>query len=524
MPIKKCTADGKDGWKWGDDGKCYTGPDAKEKAAEQGRAIKANAFLVNSSEALPEVLTTNLTGYQIRLTKFEGRDHIVVPVVMLTEGVHAGSGGPLYYPAEEIAKFPAAWNGRPVPVLHPVDDDGFPVSCNSPDVLESRNVGHVFNTRFSKGKLIAQLWLSVEKLGKVDDQLLQRLNAKEPIEVSTGLFLSVDNQSGEWNGEEYVGVAREFRPDHLALLPIGTGACSLKDGCGIRTNSSPLDFQGMWQRLVALAAPSFGQISNLIQSKLRENNGPVGSVIEANGVYHWLEEVWPEYFVYTKEASGKTEYFKQEYKVNKDGTEVVFTTDPVPVKLERKYTEITKNEGGNDVDKKEKIKFLTDNGCQCSAEQLEVLEDAILDNMLKTVQNQLAVNKELKDQLAANQIAAKELEDKVKALETAKPTDNQTPPKTLEELLALASPEMQGVLGRAVARDRQLKTDLVEKLATNQKVYSKEELEQKPLEELEKLAALAAPKGDYTLAGGRAPAPTANKEEPMVAPTFNFAK
>jgi len=521
MPLKKCTVDGKSGWKWGDSGKCYTGPDAKEKALEQGRAIKANAFLVNSDGACPEVLTTNLTGYQIRLTKFEGRDHIVVPVVMLTEGVHAGSGGPLYYPAEEIAKFPAAWNGRPVPVLHPVDEDGFPVSCNSPDMLESRNVGHVFNTRFSKGKLIAQLWLDVEKLGKVDDQLLQRLNAKEPIEVSTGLFLSVDNQSGEWNGEEYVGIARDFRPDHLALLPIGTGACSLKDGCGIRANSSPLDYRGMWQRLVAHAAPSFEQVSSLIQTKLRENN----ILNKDKETFYWVEEVWPDYFIYSEEAQGKISYHKQPYKVNKDGTDVEFTGTPTPVKLERKYVEITKNQGGNNVDKKEKIKFLTDNGCQCDADQLETLEEAILDNMIKTIQSQLDANKELKDQLAANQVELTELKNQMKELEKAKPADNQqTPPKTLEELLALASPEMQSVLNRAVARDRQLKTDLVEKLAANQKVYSKEELEQKSLEELEKLAALAAPKGDYTLAGGRAPASVANAEEPMVAPTLNFAK
>jgi len=405
-----------------------------------------------------------------------------------------------------------------------VDEDGFPDSCNSPDMLESRNVGHVFNTRFSKGKLIAQLWLDVEKLGKVDDQLLQRLNAKEPIEVSTGLFLSVDNQSGEWNGEEYVGIARDFRPDHLALLPIGTGACSLKDGCGIRANSSPLDYRGMWQRLVAHAAPSFEQVSSLIQTKLRENN----TFNKDKETYYWVEEVWPDYFVYSEERStGKTQYYKQSYKLNEneDGTDVEFTGTPTPVKLERKYVEITKNQGGNNVDKKEKIKFLTDNGCQCDADQLETLEEAILDNMIKTVQSQLDANKELKDQLAANQVKLTELKNQVKELEKAKPADNQqTPPKTLEELLALASPEMQSVLNRAVARDRQLKTDLVEKLAANQKVYSKEELEQKSLEELEKLAALATPKGDYTLAGGRAPAPTANAEEPMVAPTLNFAK
>ena len=39
MPLKQCQIDGKRGFKWGDMGKCYTGPDAKRKAIAQGLAI-----------------------------------------------------------------------------------------------------------------------------------------------------------------------------------------------------------------------------------------------------------------------------------------------------------------------------------------------------------------------------------------------------------------------------------------------------------------------------------------------------
>ena len=35
---------------------------------------------------------------QMRRKKFNGSDHLVMPVVMLAEGVHNGSVGPLYYP------------------------------------------------------------------------------------------------------------------------------------------------------------------------------------------------------------------------------------------------------------------------------------------------------------------------------------------------------------------------------------------------------------------------------------------
>lgn len=41
MPLMRCQKDGKKGWKWGKSGHCYTGENAKEKAKEQGRAIKA---------------------------------------------------------------------------------------------------------------------------------------------------------------------------------------------------------------------------------------------------------------------------------------------------------------------------------------------------------------------------------------------------------------------------------------------------------------------------------------------------
>lgn len=40
MPLKKCSESGKSGWKWGDAGKCYSGPDGKKKAIQQGISIE----------------------------------------------------------------------------------------------------------------------------------------------------------------------------------------------------------------------------------------------------------------------------------------------------------------------------------------------------------------------------------------------------------------------------------------------------------------------------------------------------
>lgn len=39
MPLKRCQSNGESGWKWGDEGKCYTGENAKEKAVDQAIAM-----------------------------------------------------------------------------------------------------------------------------------------------------------------------------------------------------------------------------------------------------------------------------------------------------------------------------------------------------------------------------------------------------------------------------------------------------------------------------------------------------
>jgi hypothetical protein len=44
MPVQRCQSMGRSGFKWGDEGVCYTGPGAEAKAARQGRAIQAGTY------------------------------------------------------------------------------------------------------------------------------------------------------------------------------------------------------------------------------------------------------------------------------------------------------------------------------------------------------------------------------------------------------------------------------------------------------------------------------------------------
>jgi len=176
--------------------------------------------------------TNNLKASLLKTVMFEGQRHIVMPVVLIKQGVLNG----IFYSSEELRKFPEAWNGRPVPILHPKKDDE-PISANSPKVLEQQNVGILFNVSFEDDSLKGEIWLNEKKMLKIAPNLLRKLRDGIMIEVSTGLFIEMEETRGRFEGNEFFAEAFNFRPDHLALLPGEVGACSIEDGCGTpRTN------------------------------------------------------------------------------------------------------------------------------------------------------------------------------------------------------------------------------------------------------------------------------------------------
>lgn len=208
----------------------------------------------------------------IRAETLDGRDYLVAPVILITEGVHNN----LYYPAAELKKFPKAWNGSPLPLQHPTVN-GSPISANSPDILRDMSIGQVFNVNFeaasgdAPARLKGEAWMDKARIQALADAgneeakaLQEKLNANEPIEISTGLFAEDEMTPGEFNGNSYEAIARNHRPDHLAILATGVGACSVADGCGLpRVNAesgagvNPLMKIGM--ALMDLATGKAGQ-------------------------------------------------------------------------------------------------------------------------------------------------------------------------------------------------------------------------------------------------------------------------
>ena len=181
-----------------------------------------------------ETLVANITG-KVRRETLDGRRYLVAPVVLMQGGsVMNGSKGALYYPPEECAREPGMWNNVPITDGHPVEN-GYPVSARSPEVLAKYKLGYIFNDRWDGSKRTAEAWYDEELTRNKSPKTYSALEANRPFDLSTGLM--TDNvlaaNGSQANGKAYSHIARNYRPDHVASLVGQTGACSLRDGCGV---------------------------------------------------------------------------------------------------------------------------------------------------------------------------------------------------------------------------------------------------------------------------------------------------
>ena len=169
-----------------------------------------------------------------RREMLDGKEYLVLPAVPIKEGVLNG----YFVPTHEIALSLPSWNGRPVTIDHPTDDNDMYVMANSPDVWGKSAVGWFFLAQLKGGGMHGEFWLDIAKLKALRPDVLTRLsNGGGVMEVSTGYFSDIEWKQGKYNGISYEGIHRNILPDHIALLPGEIGACSVKDGCGVpRTN------------------------------------------------------------------------------------------------------------------------------------------------------------------------------------------------------------------------------------------------------------------------------------------------
>lgn len=225
---------------------------AKSKGSNSSLTVNESAVEsteIEGDEQAAEVLCNQLQHLSNTITPtlrheiMEGRKYLVAPMVMITEGVHAGSNGPLYYPASELSKTPAVWNHKPIVVYHPTMN-GQAISACEPSVISMRKVGLIMNTKYipgtkgQPGKLKAEAWLEADRLTSVDPRVAKAVQNQLMMEVSTGLYTDNEQIDGTWKKKSYNAIARNYRADHLAILPDEKGACSIADGAGLMRNNT----------------------------------------------------------------------------------------------------------------------------------------------------------------------------------------------------------------------------------------------------------------------------------------------
>lgn len=429
-------------------------------------------------------IVTNLTGLY-RIDQMERKDWLVVPMIMLTEGVHNGSNGPLYYPSEELRKTPVSWNHKPIVVYHP-QMHGQGISACDPDVITNRKIGVIMNTRFEGGRLRAEAWLDSDRVAQVDNRILEAIERNEMMELSTGLFTDNEDAEGEWNGERYVAIARNYRPDHLAVLPDQVGACSIKDGAGLLRNAQSnlpelTDMGRSWLRAI-------GVMDSVTHNALshddiwRKLNAAVKS---SAGDDAWVVDVYNDYFVY-RVGDDLEQMYRRGYMFNDRDVEV--NGESVPVNRKIVYEVVGNLEEENVMDK----------------EKLQALVDS---------------------QEETPPASSKAPEPK----KEEEPEQNKE--VTVDEYIANAPEGMRDMLEAGLRAHARQKVGLIEVITKNERnPFTKEQLENKSLAELEGLAQLAevpetpGTNARQTVYAGE-PALVGNGEqgeEPLVAPTMNF--
>jgi hypothetical protein len=384
-----------------------------------------------------ETLIANLSLNKVQKKELAGKKYIVAPVTMILEGVFAGNQGPLYYDGKEISKSVASWNHKPITVGHPTVGGQYVSGC-LPETIDQFSVGMVLNTKWnpSRKRLIAEAWFEETRLDVVPggNRIKEHLTKQEPMEISTGLFVDNEVISGSYSGREYSGKAKNFRPDHLAVITAGVGACSLKDGAGLLVNKQAVG-----------ELPTDLQTTVSVSLAVANESRRIVEVDESTSIV-----------IYTEGGNTYVENFTVNNGVVKllgNRIQVVREVKPLIVneKVKMKREEIASILGDEHKD------FVTN----LSDAQVEALGKL---QIVRTVEVEKVVEK-----VVANKA-----------------------PENLDELLVLAPADVKAKIDEAFAVNASHRDGLVEKIVANEKnQFSKEELAAMPTASLDKLAVLA---------------------------------
>lgn len=442
---------------------------------------QANEELTDNGPVL--VLVANIDTTQVRSETLNGRNYKVAPVVMIVEGVL----NDWLYPAEEISKFVEAWNGRPVTLFHPKNGEGEYISANSPNVEESIHLGKLYGSIFEDSRLKSEVWLDVERTQSIRPEVLEYFNgSQEKLEVSTGLWGDLIMTNGTWQGKQYKGIMKNIRPDHLALLPGGEGACNWTDGCGLRGNETE---EGEMTEIYKVLKSMF------VNSALtdRELSDALRRAIDALDNSQWVNYI--EDFISSENvvfyradprpsgdggaSYGVGKLYRRSYTVDSNG-QVQLAAEKEEVRKKVTYVKVneTEKEGEKRMNKEEKVNALI----ACQRCRFEEKDREFLMNMSE---------EQLELVTPPDNVV-------VKPETTSVANEPEKPPQTalsafewITQQESMPS-EVRETLSEALALNQAQRAEMVGKILKHPKnLFTQEQLQAKPNPELKAILALA---------------------------------
>jgi len=470
---------------------------------------------------------------QLRVATFQDREHIVVPVVMMVEGVvHAvNSPHPDLVLREEFSKNFKGWNGRPVVGGHPYLH-GEPISANDPTTLEANAFGSVFNTDVKGDRLVAELWIDpvrAAKPGSIGERALERIKSGDEIlEVSVGVFASTEKKPGVFKGKNYEGIWRDYVPDHLAVLAEGDiGACSVEMGCGaMRAATVHLVTAGGIQALhqeVEVSNTSKSQsikerFKSFLASLTAELNtaADVGDSDVRSALNRKLREVEPGFLgveevfsatnkvVYATMPSDKFTLVRRSFTV--DGADVSIGDDPEEVQFVQSFEPIAATEHATvkaacgcsgHVDSNNAVSTASGEALMTKSDRINAL---IASKKLGPALTATVLEAFTDEQLTAVEKAAADAPEPAAVVPAAQPVAAAAAPaivaaaseQTTEQFINAAPAEVQEGLREAVRVTKERRTMLVSRLkASGRSDYTDAELNALTIHGLERLAKLA---------------------------------
>jgi hypothetical protein len=459
--------------------------------ADAARAVAAfTAFRTNSAgtESPKQVMLTANMSSMVREEEMDGQSYLVAPVVLMTEGVHNN----LFYPADELAKFPDAWNGRPLPVYHPVKRNKA-ISANSPKVIQERSIGMVFNAKFEDKALKGEVWINQDKAQKIDKRVLKALEEERVMEVSTGLFLEEVPIAGDWNGEAYSAIAVNYRPDHLALLPTGKGACSVEDGAGFpRINSQ--EEEDDWARIKAFVLNEMS-----MEDRTESRRSTLRTLLktkylpEPDKGYMWIVATYAGSVVFELEKPEMLGVFEQSYIVDESGA---LTLEGEAVEVRKVISFEPKTNSEVKVDKKAMIDSIITNGAVFVEGDRAFLESRTEEQLKKLLPVEAPKTNE------------------------QKPEEKPAPEQPVINVAKLVEEITSGVVANVQKKmDEKAKGEIADSIIVANSALKKESLMAMGLDELEALAKTVSPASYHMRRTG---SPVTNTVETIAMPEALF--